>query len=675
MFDVIPTREIYWNISGIVWMYILAGISLIIFGWKIFQRLKLWKSGKPDARLDHVGLRLKLVFQYALGQGRLLKKKFAGLLHILIYAGFFILFIGTLLIFIQVDFTELLFSWTFLKSTFYLYFSIILDIFGVLVIVGILLAAYRRIIMKPVNLKSRGDDLIILSSFLLILLSGFLIEGLRLGVTQPAWKYWSPAGAALADLLSTSGMTKESMLNWHLYSWWFHLLLSLAFIAYIPYSKLFHIFTAPLNIFFQTLGPKGIASKMELEELDHFGASQIDHFSWKELMDLDACTECGRCSDVCPATTTQKALSPMKVILDLQHHLTQEGPVLKKKNGQEKQFSQKMVGQVVSEEELWGCTTCLACQQVCPVYIEHIPKIIEMRRNLVLEETRFPTEVTNTFKNLETNGNPWGISPEDREKWTEGLKVPRMREVDGEVEYLYWVGCAGAYDARNQMVSRAMVSILNSADADYAILGMEETCNGDSARRIGNEYLFQILAEQNMETFNRYQFKKILTTCPHCYHTLAHEYPQFGGIFQVVHHTQLLQELIESGKIKLEKELGGKVTYHDSCYLGRHHSIYDPPREILDAIPGLKVEEMPRSRENGFCCGAGGGRMWMEEAQPKVNHNRVEEAAHLNADIVCSACPFCATMLSDGINETSRQEKMESKDIALLVLEAMNMKV
>jgi Fe-S oxidoreductase/nitrate reductase gamma subunit len=674
MFDVTPTREIYWNISGIIWMYILACISFIIFGLKFYQRFKLWKSGKPDARLDHVGLRLKLVIQYALGQGRLVKKKFAGLLHVLMYAGFIVLLIGTILILIQVDFTEPLFSWIFLKSTFYLYYSIILDTFGILAIVGIFMASYRRIFMRPANLKNRRDDLIVLSSFLLILLTGFLIEGLRLGVTQPAWKYWSPAGAALAAGLSSAGMSTESMQNWHLYSWWFHLLLSLAFIAYMPYSKLFHLFTAPLNIFFQTLGPKGIASKMELEELDHFGASQIDHFSWKELMDLDACTECGRCSDVCPATTTQKALSPMKVILDLQQHLSREGSVLMKKNGKEKQFSQKMIGEAVSEEELWGCTTCLACQQACPVYIEHIPKIIEMRRHLVLEETRFPTEVTNTFKNLETNGNPWGISPEDREKWTEGLKVPKMREVGGEVDYLYWVGCAGAYDTRSQKVSKAMVNILNSAAVNYAILGMEETCNGDPARRIGNEYLFQILAEQNMETFKRYQFKKILTTCPHCYHTLAHEYSQFGGDFEVVHHTQLLGELIESGKIKLETELDGKVTYHDSCYLGRHHSIYEPPRDILQAIPGLKVDEMSRNREDGFCCGAGGGRMWMEEAQPKVNHDRIEEAAQLGAEVVCSACPFCATMLSDGINETAKQEMMENKDVALLVLEAMNIK-
>ncbi|MEJ2538013.1 MAG: (Fe-S)-binding protein, partial [Calditrichia bacterium] len=441
----------------------------------------------------------------------------------------------------------------------------------------------------------------------------------------------------------------------------------------MPYSKLFHIFTTPMNIFFQSLEPKGVLSKMELEEAENFGATEINHFSWKELMDLDACTECGRCSDVCPATTTEKPLSPMKVILDLQKYMGEVGPgfLINKGNGGSEQKTRKMVGEAVLDEELWGCTTCRACQQACPVYIEHIPKIIDMRRHLVLEESRFPTEVTTTFKNMETNGNPWGISAEDREKWSEGLTVPKMREVNREVDYLFWVGCAGAYDARSQKVARAIVQILNAAGVNYAILGKEETCNGDAARRIGNEYLFQILAEQNVETLNRYKFKKILTMCPHCYNTIEHEYAQFGGQYQVIHHTELLKELITSEKIKLPKQIFLTVTYHDSCYLGRHNDIYEAPREVLKSLPGLKLKEMPRHRENGFCCGAGGGRMWMEEHHPKVNHNRIEEAAELKPDVVSTACPFCSTMLSDAINETKRQDSLKSEDIALLVLEAM----
>ncbi len=668
-----PTREIYWNISGIIWMYVLFLVAVVFFVWKFYRRYKLWKIGGEDRRLDQIPRRLKLVLKYALGQGRVIKKRYPGLMHLLFYSGFIILFIGTLLIFLQVDITEPIFSWKFLQSTFYLYYSVTLDVFGVLAIIGLLMAIYRRLVMKPVNLGQRRDDVIILASFFIILLTGFIIEGFRMGTLQPAWGNWSPAGLVFAQLFRGLGMTPESMQAWHVWMWWFHLVIALAFLAYIPYSKLFHIFTTPLNIFFQSLEPKGALSKMELEEIEHFGASQINHFSWKELMDLDACTECGRCSDVCPATNTGKALSPMKVITDLRGHLSAAGPALLDGNGGADTAGGQMVGEAVLDEELWGCTTCRACMQACPVYIEHIPKIVEMRRHLVLEESRFPSEVTATFKNMETNGNPWGISAEDREKWAEGLEVPKMREAGGEVDYLFWVGCAGAYDARSQKVARAMVRILNAAGVSYAILGAEETCNGDPARRIGNEYLFQILAEQNVETINQYKFGKILTICPHCFNTLANEYPQFGGNYRVVHHSELLNDLIRAGKIQLQQELQQTVTYHDSCYLGRHNDIYDAPRDVLGAIPGVKLKEMQRSRENGFCCGAGGGRMWMEEERPKVNHNRIEEAAGLNPDVVGTACPFCSTMLNDAINETHREEKLENKDLALLVAEAMGL--
>lgn len=670
----VPTREIYWNISGIVWMYALALIAVAIFAWRFYQRYRLWKVGVEDRRLDQIPRRIFLVLKYALGQARVLKSAYPGFMHLLIYSGFIILFIGTVLIFLQADITEPLFSYVFLKSTFYLFYSLILDVFGVLVIVGILLAAFRRLVLKPANLETRGEDALILIWFLLILISGFLIEGLRLTATRPEWAVWSPFGLLIAKLFD--GMEVQTLRTLHTWTWWSHLFISLGFIAYMPYSKLFHVFTTPLNIFFQSLEPKGILRKMELEEIENFGASQINHFSWKELMDLDACTECGRCSDVCPANLTQKPLSPKHLILDLRDYLGKAGSSLLKGNNNgdsEMDALPAMVGEVISEEVLWSCTTCRACQEACPVFVEHIPKIVEMRRHLVLEESRFPTEVTTTFKNLEVNGNPWGISPEDREKWTEGLPVPKMREADGEVDYLFWVGCAGAYDARSQKVAQAMVKILNAAGVNYAILGAEETCTGDAARRLGNEYLFQMMAEQNVETLNRYKFKQIVTICPHCFHTIGKEYPQFGGNYRIIHHSRLLLDLIESGKIKLQKNLSRTVTYHDSCYLGRHNDIYDPPRQVLQAIPGVQLKEMPRSRENGFCCGAGGGRMWMEENMPKVNQERVNEAAQLNPDTISTACPFCATMIGDGINETGREEQMDTQDLALLVAEAMNL--
>ncbi len=673
----VPTREIYWNIDGHGWMYLFVVLALAVFFYRFYQRYRLWKIGGADRRLDQVGRRFKLVLQYALGQGRIVKVRYPGLMHVLIFSGFLVLFIGTVLVGIQVDFTQPLFSVVFLKNAFYLYFSLFLDVFGILAIGGVLLAIFRRVVLRPRNLSNRGQDALILGLFLLILVTGFLIEGLRIAVLNPGWERWSPLGWVLGQGFRATGVSLATLGNWHVYLWWFHLLISLVFIAYMPYSKLFHIFTSPLNIFFQSLEPKGKLNTLDLEESETFGASSLTHFSWKELLDRDACTECGRCSDACPATNTDKPLSPKDLIVALRDHLTLVGPELqaKRQAGEEIEgTSVAMVGETVAEDVLWSCTTCRACMEACPVFIEHIPKIVEMRRHLVLEESRFPSELTTSFKNMEVNGNPWGISAEDREKWTEGLSVPRMREVEGEVDYLFWVGCAGAFDARSQKVSRAMVQILNAAGVKYAILGKEETCTGDPARRLGNEYLFQMMAEQNVETLGQYKFKKILTICPHCFNTFTNEYPDFGGHYQVVHHTELLDELIREGKITLKKSLNKKVTYHDSCYLGRHNDIYQAPRAVLKALPGVELQEMPRSFENGFCCGAGGGRMWMEEHHPKVNHNRVDEAAGLQPDVVSTACPFCATMIADGINETAREEQMANQDIALLVLEALELK-
>ncbi len=667
----VPTREIYWNISGTIWMYFFAIITIGIFVYGFYRRYLLWRVGQPENRLDRIPTRIMMVLKYALGQARVIRQAYPGLMHVLLFAGMTILFIGTLLVMLQADILDPLFSVRFLKSTFYLFYSVTLDVFGVLAILGLLLAAYRRLVLKPKNLRTRRDDAVIIALLLAILISGFTIEGLRIAVTRPVWALWSPFGYLLARWFQALGWSPETLRTLHVWNWWSHMLLGMAFIAYIPFSKLFHLVSAPVNIFFQSLDSPGALKKMELEEIENFGASRINHFSWKDLMDLDACTECGRCSDACPAANTDKPLSPMDLIQNLKHYMEVAAPVATSDNGDElPEGVPAMVGETIADDVLWSCTTCRACMEACPVYVEHIPKIIEMRRHLVLEESRFPTEVITTFKNLETNGNPWGISPEDRENWTEGLEVPRMRDVQ-EAEYLFWVGCAGAYDARSQKVAQAMVRILNAAGVNYAILGAEETCTGDSARRIGNEYLFQILAEQNVETLNQYKFQKILTICPHCMNTLQNEYPQFGGNYQVVHHTELIEALIRNGKIQLKHPIKQTVTYHDSCYLGRYNDIYEAPRVVLSAIPGITLKEMPRSRENGFCCGAGGGRMWMEEPMPKINHARVNEAAELHPDVVSTACPFCATMINDGINETGRTEEMEGKDIALLVAEAM----
>ncbi|MEL6823441.1 MAG: (Fe-S)-binding protein, partial [Calditrichota bacterium] len=321
---------------------------------------------------------------------------------------------------------------------------------------------------------------------------------------------------------------------------------------------------------------------------------------------------------------------------------------------------------------IWSCTTCKACEDACPLFIDFIDRFVEMRRHLVLEESRFPTELTNIFKNLENSGNPWGIAPDDREKWMEGFSIPTMRDVDTEVEYLFFVGCAGAFDQKAQKTVQSLSAILNSAGVNYAVLGKEETCTGDPARRVGNEYLYQMMAEQNIEMLNSKSFKKVITSCPHCYNTIKNEYPQLGGNFKVVHHTEVIAELIKEGRIELTESIDKTITYHDSCYIGRHNDVYDAPREALQAIPGVKLQEMPRSRNNGFCCGAGGGRMWMEEDKPRVNQNRVDEAAtKTDAGLVSTACPFCSIMIHDGINETGREGQLETLDVAQLVAQSM----
>ena len=419
-----------------------------------------------------------------------------------------------------------------------------------------------------------------------------------------------------------------------------------------------------------------------MEEAETFGVHKIEEFSWKDLLDLDACTRCGRCQDNCPAWLTEKPLSPKEVIQDMKNHLLQKAPVISSKPGVEKKPGETipaeenpsfpaLIGEVISEDAIWSCTTCGACEEACPVFIEPFPKLIEYRRYLALMESKFPNEVQLAFKNMENNSNPWGIGSSTRADWAKDLGLKILSE-DSDVEYLYYVGCSASFDDLNKKVATALVEIFNKAGLSFGILGVEEGCCGDSARRLGNEYLYSIMAESNIETFKKYGVKKIITSCPHGYHTIKNEYPQFGGNFEVYHHTEILLKLIKEGKIKFTKEVNKVIAYHDSCYLGRHNDIYDAPREILKAIPGVKLIELKKNRENSFCCGAGGGRMWMEENLGiRINHARVDEIVQANPNIVATACPFCLTMIVDGIKEKELDKKFSAEDLVLLVKEAL----
>jgi Fe-S oxidoreductase len=467
-------------------------------------------------------------------------------------------------------------------------------------------------------------------------------------------------------------MGGNTMRGLHQAAWWFHLVLVFGFIAWIPYSKLLHLFTSPANIYFQNLEPKGALPSLDMEQAETLGVSQMEQFTWKDLLDLDACTECGRCEVNCPATLTNKPLSPKALILDLRDYLHREGPVqiARKGNGvamaQDTDATSPLVGPVIREETLWSCTTCRACMEQCPVMIEQVPKIVEMRRHLVMERAEFPDDLQGMVRSLEARGHPYPGATASRTDWLQGLELPQLAEQpDVEFEVLLWVGCAGALNERNQSVTRAVAQLLQRAGVRFAVLGREERCTGDPARRIGHEYLFTTLAQQNIATLARYNVRKILTACPHCFNTFKNEYPQLGGRYEVVHHSEFLNDLVASGRLTPTAGQFEHVTFHDPCYLGRYNDVYDAPRSVLDAIPGGKRSEPEWNRRNALCCGGGGGFAFMEETRgTRMNQNRTQQLLRTGAKTVAVGCPFCMIMVEDGVKTAAPDRAVEVLDIA-----------
>ncbi len=650
-------------------MLLTFTVFLAIFLVGLGYRWRTWRRVRAENPHDTISKRLTNLLRFGLFQRKVVRELYAGLLHSLIYTGFIILLIGTILVALEFDLVMKLFGTRFLVGASYILFEVSLETFGLFLILGLGMALWRRAVMRPKHLRTGWGDYYLLLMLLLLAIQGFVLEGIRLGATdQQPWYPWSYVGYALSRALVyfgilTPGVVTPGLQSFYAAFWWFHTITTFTFIASIPYTKFLHMITSPLNTYLESLKPYGqLPTPFTLEELTgpaaaevKLGAADTQYFSPRDRLMFDACTVCGRCTSVCPAWITGKPLDPMRVILDLRDLTYAEG----------RGNLDEPIALSVGEEELWACTTCMACVEACPVSIRHVPPIVELRRNLVMEEGKFPETAQRALGSIETNFNPYGVPWDQREAWAEGLDVSVVSETNS-FDVLYWVGCSASFDERNQRIAKALVKILRAAGVSFAILGKEERCTGDPARRIGNEYLAQTLIAENVETLRKHGITRIVTACPHCFNTLKNEYPEFGGNYEVIHHSELIQQLIEDGRISLDQAEGMEVTYHDSCYLGRYNGVYEAPRKALRAVKGLELREMARSREKGLCCGAGGGRMWMEEAVGKrISVERTEEVLGTGAKALCTACPFCMTMMEDGIKNVG--EELRALDVAEVV--------
>jgi Fe-S oxidoreductase/nitrate reductase gamma subunit len=693
----IPHRVIFWNISFSWVMYILAALVVVAFLYGFARRRRLWHVGKADERTGGGFVkRWKIFLGTAVVDGFFHRKflavaenqghrpvrtadlrpreSFGGIAHYFIFSGMILLFLGTATDTVSHD------MYYFLYGNVYLAQVVLLDYGGLITLIGVALFAYRRYIRRPERLDNQSQDAIALVLVSVLVITGFFIQAVRLAYVHPAWEWWTPIGKIIS--LAFGAASPAALLTAHRGLWWFHALLALGTIGYVAltWNRFWHIFVAPMNIFSRNLGPRGQMTSIDLEKAECFGAAKIQDFSWKSLMDLDACTRCGRCSDVCPARLSGKPLNPKTIVQGLKGVFEKQAPLLLagKHSPQGQPAGERaaaaavpIIGAAISTDAIWNCTTCFACQEVCPVSVEPMIKINEMRRNLVLDQAVIPETAEGALRSIEDRGHPWRGTQLTRTTWLEGLGVPTMAE-SSDVDILFWVGCTEALEERSLKVAQAIARLLQKAGVKFAVLGDEESCCGDPARRLGNEYLFQTLAQRNIETLQKYAVKKILTACPHCYNSLKYEYPQLGGEFEVIHHSQFLLGLIEEGRLGISSSPRLKVTYHDACYLGRYNSLFEEPRRLLSYLPDIDFVEMGRNRERSFCCGAGGGHLWLEEQKvgERINVMRTEQALEVGAGAVATACPYCLQMFQDGIKTKAAEEALRVMDISELLMES-----
>jgi len=661
--------------------YIFIGVLLAAFGFmavSVNRLIGYLKVAKPADRLDHLAERIRTTLVVGFGQSKILRDKAAGPIHAMIFWGFLILLFSAAEMILE----GLHEGWSFsFLGPVYSAVTILTDVFCVLIMLGTFMSLWRRYVAKVKRLQVEGEKVeagLILLTIFFIVTALFVQNGLRAPVFGADFS-WAvrplsgPVGSGLASMLGDNAIVVFTA------AWWMHAVLILAFMNYLPFSKHLHVLTSIPNVFLGPIAPSNAMQPIDFEEegAEKFGVVDIEDFTWKTLLDGYTCTHCGRCTSVCPANQTGKVLDPRGVIVAIHDRTFDKAPLIQKKEAgqeltEEEQaiWDKKLIGDYVSPDALWACTTCGACMQECPVNIEHVPAIVGMRRSMVMMESQFNEEsalLPDIYGNMETNAVPWGgFAQSDRANWAEGLGVKTAAE-DAEMEILFWVGCAGSYDDRAKKISRSFAELMQIAGVNFRILGTEENCTGDVARRTGNEYLADMLTKTNIETFNRYNVRKIVTTCPHCFNTLANEYPEFGYKAEVIHHTQFIKELIDSGRLKIDREKASKsaVTYHDSCYLGRYNDEYEAPRAAIESIPGLNIIEADRNKDRGLCCGAGGGRMFMEEVVgDRVNVVRTNELLETGAETIAVNCPFCTTMITDGVKAADKAETVQVKDIS-----------
>ena len=605
-------------------------------------------------------LRFKDFFVNAVAQVRIYNKIYAGIMHSLIFWGVTIQVIGTAINLMQMQLFIPFIELPFPRQNAYFVYELLMDLAGLAILIGVLMAAFRRAILRPKTLETQWSDVYALLLLALIPIVGFTLEALRLIAANPAWARWSPIGNFVANLLRNLGVTSDVAANSHIYFLLTHVILGLVLVASIPFTKFRHLVMTPLNIVLRPRRKEGTLEKIEdIEETEILGVGQISEFTQSQLLSFDACVGCGRCEEVCPATICGMTYTPKSLIQSLRQVMETE---LVNPNGRS---TQELLGNTLPEELPWSCTTCGSCIIECPAFVNPVDEIIDLRRYQTLTTGKIPKSVADVLRNMERQGNPWGMPAEERISWAKDLNVRELMPGE-ETDILLFVGCAFAYDDRNKKVVQSFCRILQNAEVDFAVLGLDEMCCGETARRLGHEYLFQMFAEQNIEIFSQVKFNKIVTQCPHCFNTLKNEYPQMGGNYEVLHYTEFLAELSLPWDTASTNGNGisGTFTFHDSCYLGRYNQLYKQPRQLLEKA-NVDTVEMSRHGDHSLCCGGGGGQMWMEtDAETRINHRRLDDAIQVEADILATACPYCLLMFDDAIRSKGIGDQMQVLDIA-----------